>query len=93
MKAAVERGLETEGTLPGALNLQRKSSSYYIKAMGYKESLRSRGLVFAYALAVSEENASGGIIVTAPTCGSCGVLCFIICGKLVDLVTSVSCGH
>lgn len=74
MKAAVERGLETEGTLPGALNLQRKSSSYYIKAMGYKESLRSRGLVFAYALAVSEENASGGIIVTAPTCGSCGVL-------------------
>ena len=42
--------------------------------MGYKESLRSRGLVFAYALAVSEENASGGIIVTAPTCGSCGVL-------------------
>lgn len=74
MKAAVERGLEAEGTLPGTLNLQRKSSSYYIKAMGYKESLRSRGLVFAYALAVSEENASGGVIVTAPTCGSCGVL-------------------
>lgn len=74
MKAAVERGLEAEGVLPGALNLQRKSSSYYIKAMGYKETLRSRGLVFAYALAVSEENASGGIIVTAPTCGSCGVL-------------------
>lgn len=74
MKAAIERGLEAEGVLPGVLNLQRKSSSYYIKAMGYKESLRSRGLVFAYALAVSEENASGGIIVTAPTCGSCGVL-------------------
>lgn len=74
MKAAVERGLETDGVLPGLLNLQRKSSSYYIKAMGYKESLRSRGLVFAYALAVSEENASGGVIVTAPTCGSCGVL-------------------
>ena len=42
--------------------------------MGYKDSLRSRGLVFAYALAVSEENASGGRIVTAPTCGSCGVI-------------------
>lgn len=74
MRASVERGLEAEGVLPGGLNLQRKSSSYYIKAMGYKESLRSRGLVFAYALAVSEENASGGIIVTAPTCGACGVL-------------------
>jgi len=74
MKASVECGLEKEGVLPGGLNLQRKSASYYIKAKGYKESLRSRGLVFAYALAVSEENASGGMVVTAPTCGSCGVL-------------------
>jgi len=56
------------------LNLRRKASSYYIKAKGYKDSLKSRGLVFAYALAVSEENASGGRIVTAPTCGSCGVV-------------------
>ena len=60
--------------MPGPLNLRRKAASYYIKAQGYKDSLRSRGLVFAYALAVSEENASGGKIVTAPTCGSCGVL-------------------
>ena len=45
-----------------------------IRAKGYKDSLRSRGLVFAYALAVSEENASGGKIVTAPTCGACGVV-------------------
>ena len=43
-------------------------------ATGHAEALRSRGLVYAYALAVSEENASGGEIVTAPTCGSCGVL-------------------
>ncbi len=42
--------------------------------MGYSSNLQSRGLVFAYALAVSEENASGGRIVTAPTCGSCGVV-------------------
>jgi len=42
--------------------------------MGYQPNLRSRGLVFAYALAVSEENASGGTIVPAPTCGSCGVM-------------------
>lgn len=74
MQAAVERGLEQEGVLPGPLNLRRKAASYYIKALGYKDSLRSRGLVFAYALAVSEENASGGKIVTAPTCGSCGVM-------------------
>ena len=74
MKAAVERGLDSEGALPGPLNLPRKATTYYVKASGYKQSLQSRGLVYAYALAVSEENASGGTIVTAPTCGSSGVL-------------------
>lgn len=74
MKNAIERGLEQEGVLPGPLNLRRKASTYHIRATGYKSSLRSRGLVFAYALAVSEENASGGRIVTAPTCGSCGIV-------------------
>ena len=74
MKASVRRGLENEGVLPGPLNLRRKASTYYIRARGYKTSLQSRGLVFAYALAVSEENAVGGTIVTAPTCGSCGVV-------------------
>lgn len=74
MRAAVKRGLDNEGVLPGPLGLHRKAASYYIKAKGYKASLQSRGLVFAYALAVAEENASGGEIVTAPTCGSSGVL-------------------
>ena len=74
MKACVENGLENEGALPGPLHLSRKAATYYIKAKGYKPNLQSRGLVFAYALAASEENASGGTIVTAPTCGSCGVL-------------------
>jgi len=74
MKATIKRGLEQEGVLPGPLNLRRKAATYFIRASGYKQSLRSRGLVFAYALAVSEENASGGQIVTAPTCGSCGVV-------------------
>lgn len=74
MRASVERGLENEGILPGPLKLPRKATSYYIKAMGQRDSLKSRGLVFAYALAVSEENAAGGEIVTAPTCGACGVL-------------------
>ena len=74
MKESVERGLKHEGRLPGPLNLPRKAPTYYIKTTGYKQSLQTRGLVYAYALAVSEENASGGTIVTAPTCGACGVL-------------------
>ena len=74
MKDSIHRGLEEEGVLPGPLNLRRKASNYFIRASGYKQTLQSRGLVFAYALAVSEENASGGKIVTAPTCGSCGVV-------------------
>ena len=74
MKEAVERGLKREGRLPGPLNLPRKAPTYYVKATGYKQSLQTRGLVYAYALAVSEENASGGTVVTAPTCGACGVL-------------------
>lgn len=74
MQASIERGLDREGVLPGPLHLRRKAASYFIRAEGYKDVLRTRGLIFAYALAVSEENASGGTIVTAPTCGSCGVL-------------------
>jgi L-serine dehydratase len=74
MREAVERGIDQEGSLPGPLNLRRKASSYFIRAEGYSDVLRTRGLIFAYALAVSEENASGGTIVTGPTCGSCGVL-------------------
>lgn len=74
MCESVERGINHEGVLPGPLGLQRKAPVYYTKAKGYKANLQSSGLVYAYALAVSEENASGGIIATAPTCGSCGVL-------------------
>ncbi len=74
MQEAVERGINTEGVLPGGLGLRRKAGDYYIKAIGYNNAVRGRGLVYAYALAVSEENACGGEIVTAPTCGSSGVL-------------------
>ena len=84
MKASVKHGLENEGVLPGGLGLQRKASTYYVKASGYKASLKSRALVYAYALAVSEENAGGGEVVTAPTCGSAGVLP----GVLYHLYTS-----
>lgn len=74
MRDSVERGIDREGVLPGPLKLPRRAATYFVRASGYKSNLQSRGLVFAYALAVSEENASGGTIVTAPTCGSCGVL-------------------
>ena len=74
MREAVERGIETDGVIPGPLHLARRAMRYNVRASGYKQSLQSRGLIFSYALAVSEENASGGRIVTAPTCGSSGVL-------------------
>lgn len=74
MKDAVVRGLNKEGVLPGGLNLMRKAPSYYQKAHDYPESLKNKILACAYALAVAEENASGGVVVTAPTCGASGVL-------------------
>jgi L-serine dehydratase len=74
MQAAIQRGLDTEGILPGGLGLQRKASAYHVKAQSYAGSLRSRAYIFSYALATAEENADGGQIVTAPTCGSSGVL-------------------
>ena len=74
MVEAVERGIDAEGVLPGPLHLRRKANTYFVKASGYRDNIRTRALVFAYALAVAEENAAGGKIVTAPTCGSCGVL-------------------
>ncbi|MBR4850964.1 MAG: L-serine ammonia-lyase [Tidjanibacter sp.] len=74
MRGAVQNGLTNEGVLPGALNLRRKAASYFVRSRGYKDNLRTQGLLFAYALAVSEENAAGGTIVTAPTCGSCGIV-------------------
>ena len=74
MQNAIRRGLDSEGLLPGGLGLQRKASMYYVKSKGYQGSMKSRASIYAYALACSEENAGGGMIVTAPTCGSCGVL-------------------
>ena len=60
--------------LPGGLGLQRKAGNYLLKSNSYSSSVRSKARVYAYALATSEENASGATVVTAPTCGSCGVL-------------------
>jgi L-serine dehydratase len=74
MQEAVERGIEAEGALPGHLHIRRKAMSYHIRAFGQGDTFKTRGLVFSFALAVSEENACGGTIVTAPTCGSCGIM-------------------
>lgn len=74
MLDAIRRGLDAEGVLPGGLHLQRKACQAYAKARDLSGLMGSTAHAFSYALAVSEENAGGGRIVTAPTCGSCGVL-------------------
>ena len=75
MKAAARTGLEAEGVLRGGLNVQRKAK-FLFRQRHIDESAETREnrVVCAYAYAVSEENAGGGTIVTAPTCGACGVL-------------------
>ena len=73
MQDVVERGLHTEGVLPGGLGVSRSAWRVYTRTMHGAQAERSN-LLFAYALAVAEENASGGLVVTAPTCGSCGVV-------------------
>ena len=74
MRAAVENGLDNDGVLPGGLKVRRKASTYMVKAKSFNDSLSSRAKVYAYALATAEENAAGGTVVTAPTCGSSGVV-------------------
>ena len=75
MKDAVHRGLKADGVLPGGLGVARKAKTLYEKRC-YNESadVTMNRVIAAYAYAVSEENADENIVVTAPTCGSCGVL-------------------
>lgn len=74
MCETIQRGLNNDGVLPGGLKIARKASTYWVKSKSYTDSLSSRAKIYAYALATSEENAAGGIVVTAPTCGSSGVM-------------------
>jgi L-serine dehydratase len=74
MRSSICRGLEAEGVLPGGLGVRRKSRSFHRKAQRNQAVFQRTGLIAGYALAVAEENAAGGRVVTAPTCGSCGVL-------------------
>lgn len=75
MNKAIDTGLATEGVLEGGLGVERRASSL-LKGSCANESASTREnrLVSAYAFAVGEQNASGGEIVTAPTCGACGVM-------------------
>lgn len=75
MKDAVKRGLQAKGTLPGTLSIERKANELFQKIkLNELKHVTGLKLASAYAYAVSEENASGGLIVTAPTCGACGVV-------------------
>jgi len=74
MRRAIARGLDAEGRLPGELCVPRKASTYHARAQSLAGHFGQTARLFAYALAVSEENAADGEVVTAPTCGACGVL-------------------
>lgn len=74
MDEAVSNGLGKEDVLPGPLKYPRKAKEMYEKALTKRASLVLTNKIFAYALAVSEENASIGQVVTAPTCGASGVI-------------------
>ncbi len=74
MQQTIEEGLLDDRVIAGGLHLRSKAHQYFIRASAFKPSLQSRALVIAYALATSEQNACGARIVTAPTCGSSGVL-------------------
>lgn len=75
MRQEVRDGLTAEGVLPGGLNVQRKAK-YLLERTHQVDIPQVRELqqVCAYAFAAAEQNADNGTIVTAPTCGSCGVL-------------------
>jgi L-serine dehydratase len=78
MGKAMERGLSADGMLPGSLHLERRARKLYgrfLEQLPHFHVLSPEAsLASIYAIAVAEENAAGGAVVTAPTCGSCGVL-------------------
>ena len=86
MQDGVRRGLQTQGPLPGPLGVQRKACDLYAKTQQLPlRSDRFLGHLNAYALATAEENADGGLIVTAPTCGAAGVLPALLYAMRYDL--------
>ena len=75
MDNAIERGKNTDGLLPGSLKVKRKAKDMFEKTQLVSDDFNKMELLVSVSsFAVSEENASGGVVVTAPTCGSCGVI-------------------
>ena len=74
MRASVEEGLRNEGILPGGLKMERKAKTLYDQVPHSVPQVRELQLVCSYAYAVAEQNADNGTVVTAPTCGACGVV-------------------
>ncbi len=75
MERSIKAGIKTSGVLPGGLGTERKAKTLYRqKHIDESPETRENRLVCSYAFAVSEENAAGEPIVTAPTCGACGIL-------------------
>lgn len=86
MISSVKTGLSKTGTLPGVLKLDRVAYALYESArIQDREADRDALLVQSYAYAASEQNASGGMVVTAPTMGSCGVLPSLVYHYAIDL--------
>ncbi|MGL6119520.1 MAG: L-serine ammonia-lyase, iron-sulfur-dependent, subunit alpha [Fusobacteriaceae bacterium] len=74
MFSAVETGLSKTGVLPGTIKLPRRAQTFYRKARNDHSRNGFTGKIFAYTLAVSEENGGGGRVVTSPTCGAAGII-------------------
>lgn len=75
MMDSIDRGLNTTGELPGKLHVQRRARDFTVsKYKKESETGHAYRLILAYAFAVGEENAAGGMVVTAPTCGSAATL-------------------
>ena len=74
MQNSVHEGLNVEGILPGGLNVMRRAKKLFCAKDDLTRHIRRDRIVSAYAFAVGEQNASGGTIVTAPTCGAAGVI-------------------
>ena len=75
MKQSIDEGLSKTGVLPGGLNVQRKAKYLYEQHPSDENpAMKEFQMIAAYAYAVAEQNADNGTIVTAPTCGACGVL-------------------
>ena len=74
MQSCIERGLQTGGTLPGGLKIERRAKKLHEDLLADQNKASMNDWLCAYAMAVNEENAAGNMVVTAPTNGAAGVL-------------------